>query len=205
MCVVLGILIRMSAWSTRRHLGAPISYWEALQHRWRPRILGTATTVGVGFVLFGALCCAAGLSFLGGVLLGSGVVSAAIAVAMVTGGIKPTLYETPESSALIANPAQASSSVVAGVVDARGIGTGHNVLPPKQRGPRRPAPWVVTAWVFRQRRLVGALGILFGLNLWSAGQASGNRPGSTLLAGLGVLLSLAWCCWLLTMERRARR
>ena len=89
-CLALGFLIGMSAWSTRRHLGAPISYWAALQHRWRPRILGTGTLIGLCFSLFGALCCAAGLSFLGGVLLGTGLPCAAIAVAMVTGGIKPT-------------------------------------------------------------------------------------------------------------------
>jgi hypothetical protein len=90
MCVALGLLIGASAWSTRRHLGAPIGYWAALQHRWRPRILGTATIVGLCFSLFGALCCAAGLSFLGGVSLGIGLPGAAIAAAMVTGGIKPT-------------------------------------------------------------------------------------------------------------------
>ncbi len=88
-CLVLGVLICMSAWSTRWHLGAPIGYWAALEHRARPRILGTATTVGMGFSLFGALCWADGLSFLGGVLLGIGIPSGAIAVAMVTGGIKP--------------------------------------------------------------------------------------------------------------------
>jgi hypothetical protein len=89
-CLVLGVLICKSAWSTRRRLGAPVSYWASLQHRWRPRILVTATTVGVGSSLFGVLCCADRLSFLGGVLLGIGVPSAAIAVAMVTGGIQQT-------------------------------------------------------------------------------------------------------------------
>ena len=89
-CLVLGLLICKSAWSTWRRLGAPISYWSSLQRRWRPRILGTATTVGATFSLFGVLCCADGLSFLGGVLLGIGVPSAAIAVAMVTGGIQQT-------------------------------------------------------------------------------------------------------------------
>lgn len=89
-CLVLGVLICKSAWSTWRRLGAPTSYWASLQRRWRPRILGTATTVGIGFCLFGVLCCAAGRSFLGGVLLGIGVPSAAIAIAMVTGGIQQT-------------------------------------------------------------------------------------------------------------------
>lgn len=65
----------ISPWSTRRHLGAPTSYWATLQHRWRPRTLGGATTVGLCSSLFGVLCCAAGMSCLGSVLLGVGLPS----------------------------------------------------------------------------------------------------------------------------------
>ena len=91
--LLLGALILCSALHTRQHLNAPPAYWQALQDRWRPRVLLIFGCAGTFCLLAGMFADSRGASFVAGTLLGFGCPGIAIAVAGLTGGIAPILYE----------------------------------------------------------------------------------------------------------------
>jgi hypothetical protein len=91
--LLLGALILCSALHTRQHLNAPPAYWQAFQDCWRPRILLIFACAGTFCLLAGMFADSRGASFVGGTLLGVGCPAIAIAVAMLTGGVAPVVYE----------------------------------------------------------------------------------------------------------------
>jgi hypothetical protein len=91
--LLLGALILWSARHTRQRLNAPPAYWQALQDRWRPRVLLIFGCGGTFCLLAGMFADSRGASFVAGMLLGFGCPGIAIAVAGLTGGIAPIVYE----------------------------------------------------------------------------------------------------------------